>query len=57
MLKIILYCWICMLVMFVPIWVLTNWKPYVLHCDTKLDRTDDVPVWCLTSLPDVYKYI
>jgi len=26
--------------------MVTYWKPYVMHCETKLDRTDAVPAWC-----------
>jgi hypothetical protein len=33
------------------------WKPYIMHCETKLDRTDAVPSWCFTQFPDIFGYI
>ena len=37
--------------------MVTYWKPYVMHCETKLDRTDAVPLWCFDDLPNVFNYI
>ena len=39
-LKIMLYCYVGLLSMLLALGVVIYWKPYVLHCDTKLDRTD-----------------
>ena len=55
--KFIIYSYIGVLVMLLPLAVVIFWKPYLIHCDTKLDRTDQVPAWCLDSMPNVYNYI
>ncbi|TNV72970.1 hypothetical protein FGO68_gene1081 [Halteria grandinella] len=37
--------------------MVTYWKPYIMHCETKLDRTDAVPQWCFEEMPNVFSYI
>ncbi len=37
--------------------MVTYWKPYVMHCETKLDRTDAVPSWCFEKIPNIFSYI
>lgn len=37
--------------------MVTYWKPYIMHCETKLDRTDAVPAWCFDEMPNVFNYI
>ena len=55
--KYIFYSWCCLLIMALPLGVVILWKPYIMHCETKLDRTNAVPSWCLTELPNVYGYV
>jgi Gpi18-like mannosyltransferase len=55
--KYIFYFWCTVLIMIMPLGVVFLWKPYIMHCETKLDRTDAVPKWCLTEIPNVYSYI
>ena len=57
LLKYILFSWFAAIVMFLPLWVIIYWKPYLLHCETKLERSNEIPSWCLTSLPNVYNHI
>ena len=47
----------CIVIMVLPLAVVTIWKPYIMHCETKLDRTNAVPQWCLEEFPNVYSYI
>jgi hypothetical protein len=45
-------------IMFIlPYSMTTMWKPYVIHCETKLDRTDAVPSWCFDEWPNIFPYI
>lgn len=37
--------------------MVTYWKPYIMHCETKLDRTDAVPQWCFEDMPNIFSYI
>lgn len=37
--------------------MVTYWKPYIMHCETKLDRTDAVPQWCFEEMPNIFSYI
>ena len=53
----IMLCWLTILVMFVPLWTIIYWRPYLLHCEPKMDRSNAVPVWCLDAVPNVYTYI
>ena len=53
----IMLCWLTILVMFVPLWTVIYWRPYLLHCEPKMDRSNQVPVWCLDAIPNVYTYI
>jgi Gpi18-like mannosyltransferase len=53
----IMYSWIAALMILTPMLVIQYIKPYQLHCDPKIDRTDVVPTWCLDSIPNVYNYI
>lgn len=55
--KYVFYMWCCFLIMVIPFGVVVLWKPYVMHCETKLDRTDAVPQWCLDEFPNVYSFI
>jgi len=55
--KYVFYTWCCLVIMALPMGVIVLWKPYVMHCETKLDRTDAVPSWCLTQFPNVYNYV
>lgn len=51
------FSWISAIFLFLPIGVIIYWKPYELHCDTKLDVTNQVSPWCLDSWPNVYSHI
>ena len=53
----IMLCWFTILIMFVPIWTVMYWRPYLTHCETRMDRTNQVPLWCLEAMPNVYPYI
>ena len=53
----IIYSWIAALMILTPMLVIQYIKPYQLHCDPKIDRTNTVPTWCLDSIPNVYNYI
>lgn len=34
------------------------WKPYMMHCETKLDRTDAIPEWCIgDKVPNIFNHI
>ena len=55
--KYLICSWICALFILTPSFVIQYVKPYELYCDTRIDRTDAVPVWCLDSLPNVYSYV
>lgn len=55
--KYILFTWFAAIVMILPLWVVIYWKPYLLHCETKLERSNEIPAWCLDSLPNVYNHI
>lgn len=39
-LKLVFYCYIGVIIMLLPLCIIMFWKPYMIHCDTKLDRTD-----------------
>lgn len=45
------------MIVLLPLWVVVIWKPYMIHCEPKLDRADAVPEWCLDSFPNVYSHI
>ena len=53
----VFFGWVLASVTLLAPWVIMKWKPYQAHCDVKLDRTDQVPEWCLESSPNVYSYI
>ena len=55
--KYLICSWICAFFILTPLFVIQYVKPYELYCDTRIDRTDAVPVWCLDSLPNVYSYV
>lgn len=55
--KYVFYFWCCLVIIVLPGAMVTLWKPYVMHCETKLDRTDAVNKWCFKDLPNVYNYI
>jgi hypothetical protein len=38
--KLVFYCYIGVIIMLLPLCIIMFWKPYMIHCDTKLDRTD-----------------
>ena len=55
--KYVFYC-LCLIVIYIlPYGTVTYWKPYQMHCETKLDRTDAVPTWCEGKLPNIFTYI
>lgn len=41
--KYLFYTFCSLLIMVLPIGVVMFWKPYIMHCETKLDRTNAVP--------------
>jgi hypothetical protein len=49
--------WFTIVLIFTPIIVIQFVKPYEVHCDPKIDRTNSLPVWCNDSLPNVYGFI
>ena len=53
----VMLCWLTIVIMFVPLWTVMYWRPYVTHCETRMDRTNQVPLWCLNAMPNVYPYI
>ena len=55
--KYVFYSFCSIIIVFLPLGMIVLWKPYVMHCETKLDRTDAIPKWCLDELPNVYNYI
>eukprot|EP00347_Sterkiella_histriomuscorum_P000880 403374170 len=55
--KYIFYCFTSGVVILLPLGMVLLWKPYEMHCETKLDRTDAIPKWCLDEIPNVYNYI
>jgi len=55
--KYIFYILCSIIIILLPLGVVLLWKPYVMHCESKLDRTDAVPLWCLDEMPNVYNYI
>jgi len=55
--KYIFYTLCSIVIILLPLGVVLLWKPYIMHCETKLDRTDAIPPWCLESMPNVYNYI
>lgn len=55
--KYVFYIFTSMLVIALPLGMVLIWKPYEMHCETKLDRTNAVPQWCLDEIPNVYNYI
>lgn len=55
--KYLMASWLCAVFIFLPLFVIQYVKPYEMHCDTKIDRTNAVPVWCLDSFPSIYPYI
>ena len=55
--KYLFYLFSCIVIMALPLGMIMLWKPYIMHCETKLDRTNAVPEWCLDEFPNVYHYI
>ena len=55
--KYIFYCLCLVLIYAVPYSMVTYWKPYIIHCEPKLDRTDAAPLWCQDKLPNIFTYI
>ena len=55
--KYILFSWFCAVIIFLPLWVIMFWKPYLLHCETKLERSDEISAWCLEPFSNVYNHI
>ena len=46
------------IVLTVPLLVIAYVAPYQLHCAPKSpQRTDQVPLWCLQTVPSVYGHI
>lgn len=49
---------LCLILIYVlPYGTVTYWKPYVMHCEPKIDRTDAVSAWCEEKLPNIFTYI
>ena len=48
--------WI-MVIFALPYCMVNYWKPYVMHCESKLDRTDAVPLWCFETIPNIFSFI
>lgn len=55
--KFLMVGWFCSLFFIVPLFMIQFVKPYELHCDPKIDRTNAVPLWCLDAWPNVYSYV
>lgn len=55
--KYVFYTFTSIVIILLPLGMVLLWKPYEMHCETKLDRTDAVPKWCLDEIPNVYNYI
>lgn len=55
--KYAMFSWISAILLFLPSCVIVYWKPYQLHCDSKLDTTNQVSAWCLDSFPNIYGHI
>ena len=55
--KYVFYFFCTFVIMIMPLGVVMLWKPFVMHCETKLDRTNAVPLWCLNEFPNVYGYV
>ena len=36
----IMLCWFTIVIMFVPLWTAMYWRPYLTHCETRMDRTN-----------------
>ena len=53
----VMVCWLTIAIMFVPLWTVMYWRPYLTHCEPRMDRTNQVPLWCLDAVPNVYPYI
>lgn len=49
-------CWL-ILIYVLSFAMVSFWKPYVMHCETKLDRTDAIPSWCFDAIPNLFGYI
>ena len=41
--KYVFYCLWLVLIYALSYAMVTYWKPYIMHCETKLDRTDAIP--------------
>lgn len=48
-----------MFVMVFSLVVVVYWRPYVLHCEARMERgaAGAYPEWCFDSVPNVYSYI
>jgi hypothetical protein len=58
--KIYKYLVVFSLVLFIfalPYFMVMYWKPWELHCESKLDRTDQVTDWCLEEVPLNYRWV
>lgn len=55
--KYIFYTVWIVIIFALPYAMVTYWKPYVMHCETKLDRTDAIPQWCFEDLPNIFTFI
>ena len=56
-LKYVFYSFCLVVIYFLPFTMTVLWKPYIMHCETKLDRTDAVNKWCFDEFPQVFNYI
>ena len=50
---------ICVVIMFTPYVIISVARPYVLHCDSRVNDTgvDYKAEWCYSAIPSVYTYI
>lgn len=55
--KFLLMSWFSAVIILSPLLVVQYVTPYKLYCDTRIDRTNSVPDWCLNSVPNVYNFV
>ena len=56
-LKYLMASWLCACFVLLPPFIIQYVVPYQMHCDSKIDRTNAVPAWCLDTWPSCYAYI
>ena len=55
--KLLFYTVWIMIIFVLSFAMVVYWKPFVMHCESKLDRTDAVPKWCFEKMPNVFTFI